>query len=95
MLRGLESFAQLPEWQGPNTGSGNAYIVSQLPIAIDDKPRFQWRGALIDSARHYLTVEAVLRVIGNTPELLSVRHPPLSHTHCGVLLCFVLFWQMH
>ena len=55
-LRGLESFSQLAAWGGNVKG---LYNVSGLPIAIDDAPRFPWRGLLIDSSRHFLPVEAI------------------------------------
>ena len=47
-LRGLESFAQLCVWQGPDD-PGNAYVVTNAPVFIDDAPRFPFRGVLIDT----------------------------------------------
>ena len=55
-LRALESFSQLAAWGGNVLGR---YNVSGLPIAIDDAPRFPWRGLLIDSSRHFLPVDAI------------------------------------
>ena len=49
---GLESFAQVVDWL-PSQPQ-NPYQVQNAPIAIDDAPRFPWRGMLIDSSRHYL-----------------------------------------
>lgn len=49
-LRGLESFAQLVMWQGPDDPD-NAYVVTNAPVYIDDAPRFQFRGVLIDTRR--------------------------------------------
>lgn len=33
------------------------------PVVIEDRPRFRWRGVLLDVARHFLTVEQVKRQI--------------------------------
>ena len=55
-LRGLESFSQLSAWGGNVLGR---YAVAGLPIAIDDAPRFPWRGLLVDTSRHFQPVEAL------------------------------------
>ncbi len=52
-LRGLETFLQLLE--GDRAGH---FIPS---VQIQDKPRFPWRGLLIDVARHWQPVEVVKR----------------------------------
>nr|MDQ3804929.1 family 20 glycosylhydrolase [Acidobacteriota bacterium] len=52
-LRGLETFLQLME------SDRDGYFV---PAArVDDRPRFPWRGLLIDVARHYQPVEVLKR----------------------------------
>ena len=38
-LRGLESFAQLIDWQG----SSSNYVVKYAPLFMSDTPRFPWR----------------------------------------------------
>ena len=48
VLRGLESFSQLVEWDS----SSGAYFVRKSPWRIRDFPRFKHRGLLIDTARH-------------------------------------------
>ena len=54
-LHGMETFLQLVA-PGPN-GFG-------IPaVRIDDRPRFPWRGLLIDSARHFLPLEVIRRNI--------------------------------
>lgn len=47
-LRGLETFAQLVQW---NASSG-AYSIQATAVA--DAPRFPFRGVLLDLARHYI-----------------------------------------
>ncbi len=54
-MRGLETFLQLLE--GDNEGF---YIPA---VSISDKPRFQWRGLMIDSARHFQPMEVLKRNI--------------------------------
>lgn len=75
-LRGLETFAQLVEWQ-PASRQGVAlrgetalqpaaaagYVVAGLPIQISDKPRYAWRGLMLDTARHFLPVSTLLKQI--------------------------------
>ncbi len=52
-LRGLETFAQLVT-TGPNGFSVAA-------VHIEDKPRFQWRGLMIDACRHFMPLELIER----------------------------------
>ncbi|KAL3691583.1 hypothetical protein R1sor_005234 [Riccia sorocarpa] len=58
-LRGLETFSQLC---GFNFETRSVEI-RDAPWSIKDKPRFQYRGLLIDTARHYLPVETIRKVI--------------------------------
>jgi hexosaminidase len=60
-LRAIESFSQLVQWA--SVGSQNTYTIPVAPVTITDFPRFQWRGILIDSSRHYLTVASILTVL--------------------------------
>jgi hexosaminidase len=52
-LRGLETFLQLVE------GDRDGYFVPA--VSIEDKPRFRWRGLLIDVGRHYEPMEVLKR----------------------------------
>jgi hexosaminidase len=52
-LRGLETFLQLVE------GDREGFYVPA--VSIKDRPRFPWRGLLIDVARHYQPVEVIKR----------------------------------
>ncbi|MDI9228933.1 family 20 glycosylhydrolase, partial [Serratia bockelmannii] len=66
-MRGMETLLQLIE----NNETG-----TQIPyVTIDDKPRFPWRGVLIDSARHFLPIETVKRQIdGIAAARMNVFH---------------------
>ncbi|MEO6589898.1 MAG: family 20 glycosylhydrolase [Pyrinomonadaceae bacterium] len=52
-MRGLETFLQLLEGD-----AGGFYFPA---VSIDDKPRFIWRGLMIDSARHFQPMEVLKR----------------------------------
>jgi hexosaminidase len=58
-LRALETFAQLFE-QSSGPEGATPLQLRGLPWAITDTPRFRHRGMLIDSARHFLPVDAIL-----------------------------------
>ena len=66
-LHGLETLRQLAR------GSGRA---AQLPaVTIDDRPRFPWRGLLLDGARHFMPIEVVKRTLdGMAAVKLNVLH---------------------
>uniref|UniRef100_A0A3Q0QXA9 Beta-hexosaminidase n=1 Tax=Amphilophus citrinellus TaxID=61819 RepID=A0A3Q0QXA9_AMPCI len=55
-LRGLETFSQLVYQE--DFGS---YFVNKTEI--EDFPRFQFRGILLDTSRHYLPVRAILKTL--------------------------------
>ena len=55
---------------GRNGGGGGggsdlpSYVLgADVPLAIDDRPFVQWRGLMIDTARHYLNVPLIKRAI--------------------------------
>jgi hexosaminidase len=68
VLRALATILQLVTEQG------------MLPhIAITDRPRFCWRGLLLDPARHFLSVEALQRTLDGMAQCkMNVLHLHLS-----------------
>lgn len=68
VLRGIETLAQLVTADGT------------VPhVAIDDGPRFSWRGLLLDPARHFLSIETLLRTLdGMASCKLNVLHLHLT-----------------
>ena len=52
-MRGLETFLQLLE-----SDKEGFYFPA---VSINDKPRFAWRGLMIDSARHFMPLEVLRR----------------------------------
>src|SRR5882724_443561 len=66
-IRGLETFLQLIE------GDQNGYFIPS--VNIQDKPRFAWRGLLIDSCRHFQPVEVIKRELdGMAAVKMNVLH---------------------
>ncbi len=71
VLRAFATLAQLvqPDADGPH-----------LPaLTIDDVPRFPWRGLMIDTARHFMRIETLLRMLDAMALFkLNVLHLHLS-----------------
>lgn len=55
-LRALESFTQLFNYVAE---AAPLYQLTGTPVSIVDFPRWQWRGLLLDSSRHFLTTSAI------------------------------------
>ena len=67
VLRGLETLLQLVE-----ADRAGYYLPA---VKITDRPRFPWRGLLIDSSRHFQTVEQIKRELdGMAAVKLNVFH---------------------
>ena len=73
-LHGLETLAQLLDIYGVSPA---ARVIAQAPILVDDAPRFEYRGLLIDSARHFLPVAAIKRTV----DALAYSKLNLLHWH--------------
>ncbi len=70
-IRGLETFLQLL------TNDADGYCFPN--ITVNDKPRFPWRGLMIDACRHFMPVEVVKRNLdGMAAVKLNVLHWHLS-----------------
>ena len=70
-LRGIETFLQLVE------PGGEGFAIPF--VNIEDRPRFRWRGLLLDSCRHWLPPEAVHRTLEAMASVkLNVLHWHLS-----------------
>jgi hexosaminidase len=68
VMRGLETFLQLVV-----PGSSTAFRVPV--VVVEDRPRFPWRGLMLDSARHFMPVETVKRTLdGMAAVKLNVFH---------------------
>ena len=71
MMKALETLSQIIYY----SEDGGTYEATELPIIIQDEPRFKWRGLMIDSARHFLPISAIKRTIdGMSYNKLNVLH---------------------
>ena len=71
VLHGLETLLQLVD------ASGEGYAIPA--VTIEDRPRFAWRGMLIDVSRHFMPVETIRRNIdGMAVVKMNVLHWHLS-----------------
>ena len=69
-MRGLETFSQLLLRDG-----SNASLYSADVTAIADAPEYAYRGFMVDTARHFLPVAALLALVdGMAYEKLNVLH---------------------
>lgn len=73
---GIQTLLQLlpPEIMGSMTNLNNISIPTGK---IEDYPRYQWRGTMLDVARHFFTVEEVKRYI----DLLALYKINILHLH--------------
>jgi hexosaminidase len=61
LLHGLETFSELL------VRDENVVKMPYTPVSISDQPRFSHRGLMIDTARHYLSVDSIRGVIDSLP----------------------------
>jgi len=65
------------EYEGLRPPRRNAPPLSMRAMDVNDAPRFAWRGAMLDVARHFLTVEEVKRFI----DLMALHKLNRLHLH--------------
>ncbi len=70
--------------------------VLQLPfVTIEDKPRFAWRGMMLDTVRHFMPIEAIERLLdGMEAVKLNVLHLHLTDNE-GFSLASESLPQLH
>ncbi|KAL4460248.1 hypothetical protein ABPG72_016695, partial [Tetrahymena utriculariae] len=70
-VRGLETFSQL----FVQDEISSAWSISSIPISIQDSPNYPYRGLMIDTARHFLSVNTILKTIDSMQyNKLNVLH---------------------
>jgi hexosaminidase len=81
-MRALESFSQLVIVEKQSVDGNSEYytLTLQSPFTINDRPRFPWRGLMIDSSRHFLPVRKILRII----QAISYFKFNVLHWHIGM-----------
>jgi hexosaminidase len=58
-MRGMETFSQLVRYQF----STATYFIANVPLVIEDEPRFVHRGFMVDTSRHFQTLGMLKRLI--------------------------------
>ena len=71
-LRGLETFIQTVDYS-----DSMGYFISGVSVQITDSPRFAWRGFLVDTSRHYLSVQKLMEIV----DALSYSKFNVLHWH--------------
>jgi len=88
ILHGLETILQII------SVDGNSHIVIPF-MSIQDKPRFAWRGLMLDVSRHWMPKEVVLRLLdGMSAAKLNVFHWHLSDDQ-GFRVESLVFPKLH
>ncbi|XP_062154115.1 beta-hexosaminidase 1 [Alnus glutinosa] len=72
-LRGLETFSQLCAFDYET----KSVLVYKAPWYIQDKPRFSYRGLLLDTSRHFLPIHVIKQII----ESMSYAKLNVLHWH--------------
>lgn len=68
LFYGIQTFRQLlpPSTYGPTVVPGFSCEVPEVEIA--DRPRFGWRGMMLDVSRHFFPKEEILKLLGTMAE---------------------------
>lgn len=80
LLRGLETFSQLLV----RDTDANTVLLRNTPVSVKDTPRYGHRGVLIDTSRHYLSVDQIKRVIDSLPTNKYVQSPDCLGSMCTI-----------
>jgi hexosaminidase len=64
-------------WQVLTSAAANAVELRVPAMTINDEPRFQWRGLMLDSARHYQSPEVVKQFI----DVMALHKLNVLHWH--------------
>ena len=72
-MMGLQTISQAVRYDF----DAGQYAVQAAPLTIADKPKFAWRGILIDTDRHWLSLHTIMRII----DALGMAKLNIIHWH--------------
>eukprot|EP00041_Stephanoeca_diplocostata_P032317 m.1032949 g.1032949 ORF g.1032949 m.1032949 type:complete len:1186 (+) comp24129_c0_seq8:123-3680(+) len=61
IIYALETLSQV--FNAPSTTPSSPMVLEGAPLDIHDRPRFAWRGVMLDTANHYVPVPTILETI--------------------------------
>ena len=62
-VRALTTLAQITHRRADFGQPGARFVVENTPVQVEDAPRFQHRGLLMDTARHFQSVKSILALV--------------------------------
>ena len=77
LFYGVQTLRQLLPPDFEDRGNGSARVWEVPAVAITDKPRFAWRGLMLDVARHFFPISVVKKYI----DLLAYHKMNVLHWH--------------
>ena len=72
-LYGLETFTQLVAFDV----AAERHVLRNATVAIDDAPRFAWRGLMVDTANHFLPMPLLLQTV----DTMAMNRMNVLHLH--------------
>lgn len=71
LMRGLTTLSQLISW------NATTYQVRFSPITVTDRPRYPYRGFMLDTSRHFYSLDSILQLI----DAMAVAKFNVFHWH--------------
>lgn len=62
-IRGLETFSQLISYTTDSNGDITSAYIPYTPLVINDSPRYNHRGLMLDTARHFMPLNIIYTIL--------------------------------
>ncbi|KAL0484177.1 hexosaminidase [Acrasis kona] len=74
-LHALETLSQMIQIESRSEVQVYSFVGFTIPLKIVDSPRFSWRGLLVDTSRHYISVPKMRQIIDSLTYIkMNVLH---------------------